>query len=101
VKWRIQFARKQIVRAAELEKHLLAIGYLGNGRDEAFLYLTPDQVTLLWLMAHGLSQGQEPAEALQKALSETARLKAEAQARIVEIFQNVVTRPTRGSEVEP
>jgi hypothetical protein len=76
--WLIRFPKKQLDRAKEKGMHLLAIGYHGGGRAEAFLYMSPDHVTLLWLMAHGICRGKAPAEALQEAEAEIAKNKAKA-----------------------
>ena len=61
--WNIRFSKEHIARAKEKNRHSFAIGYDGAGRAEAFMWLTPDDTTFLWLFAHEINQGKTPAEA--------------------------------------
>jgi hypothetical protein len=61
--WNIRFSKDHLARAKEKGRHSVAIGYDGAGRAEAFMWLTPDDTTFLWLFAHEINQGKTPAEA--------------------------------------
>lgn len=61
--WNIRFTKDHLARAKEKGRHSFAIGYDGAGRAEAFMWLTPDDTTFLWLFAHEINQGKTRSEA--------------------------------------
>jgi hypothetical protein len=63
--WQIRYGKSQLETAAARGKELFAIGYNGNGRAEAFMYLDPDLATTLWWLAHEVNSGKSVRGALE------------------------------------
>jgi hypothetical protein len=72
VTWRIRYSRRQIAEARGPGKNLMVLGFLDPNRDlraEAFLPLSAENITLLWLMASELGLGKTPSAAFEAARS--------------------------------
>lgn len=75
--WIIRYSKDDLARAKELGKECLAIGYNGNVRSEAVMYMDEEQIATLWMMAQEMNHnGKSPREALDIAEARIADMKA-------------------------